>query len=262
MIDTAQFWETRAQRFARDGDGLRAVCSYASPSFYNRSIDWTQRRALLGLIKTIPADAEILEYGCGVGRWTCAIARRGARVTAVDFSETMLEVAANRVREARLQDRVVFIKSDVAGLDLGRRFDFILGVTVLQHVLEQQRLTQAIQGLAKHLKPGGRIVMLEAAPSSRTLHANTATFTARPLAVYLEAIQSAGLRIERVQGVDPAPFKVWFVPKLQRIPRPIAVPMLTLLSFCALPIDLLLARALTHFSWHKLIVAQAPGGAR
>src|ERR1700730_14433691 len=90
VIDTTPFWEERARRFAGEGEGLRAVCSFAMPGFYNWAIDVTQRSALGSLIGSISSDARVLDYGCGVGRWTRRIAQRGARVTGVDFCKTML----------------------------------------------------------------------------------------------------------------------------------------------------------------------------
>ena len=34
-----EYWEERARRFAADGAGLAAVCSFGMPLFYNRAID-------------------------------------------------------------------------------------------------------------------------------------------------------------------------------------------------------------------------------
>ena len=59
-METVQFWESRAQEFAADGSGLRAVCSYAMPNFYNRAIDITQKAALAELLESIPQGAQVL----------------------------------------------------------------------------------------------------------------------------------------------------------------------------------------------------------
>jgi SAM-dependent methyltransferase len=258
MSGTAAFWEARAARFAGEGRGLRAVCSYAMPGFYNRAIDLTQRRALEALLRSIEPGASILEYGCGIGRWSRELARRGCNVVGLDFSAAMLAEAGRRTSAAGLAGRCRFIQGDVAGFDLGRRFDVVFGVTVLQHILEPARLEQAMACLARHLKPGGRLVILEAAPTRGTRCADTATFRARALADYLEALAGAGLRAESIRGVDPMPFKVWLVPRFARWPRFAALAALFLAVSCGLPLDLILARTLTHRSWHKIVVARAP----
>src|SRR5690242_13365543 len=89
------YWEQRACRFARQGDGLAAVCSYGMPAFYNRVIDGCQRLAL-GRWLRVPPGTRVLDVGCGVGRWSCRLARRGASVIGVDLSPTMIAQAQAR----------------------------------------------------------------------------------------------------------------------------------------------------------------------
>src|SRR6185437_1859706 len=84
----AAYWEERARRFAVEGDGLAAVCSYGMPGFYNSLIDFCQRRALEPWL-TVGPGARVLDVGCGVGRWSRLLASRGACVTGVDLSPTM-----------------------------------------------------------------------------------------------------------------------------------------------------------------------------
>lgn len=259
-MDTTQFWEARARRFAGRGAGLQAVCSYAMPGFYNWAIDVTQRAALKDSMDSVGPNLEVMDYGCGIGRWSREAARRGAKVTAIDFSASMIEEARRRTESVSLPGSCRFVQSDVCSIDLTERFDLILGVTVLQHLLDDARLTQAIARLANHLRPGGRLVMVEAAPSRADHRGNTVTFRARPLATYLAGIEAAGLEVIAVRGVDPIPFKLWVIPQFKRLPRPVAVGVLALATLLSLPLDLLLARLATRHSWHKVIVAQARGG--
>ena len=259
-MDAASFWESRARQFAGEGAGLRAVCSYAMPGLYNWGIDLTQRLALRRLIRSIPPGARVLDYGCGIGRWTREIARRGALVTGVDFSGSMLAQAKSRTDSAGLSSSCHFIPSDVTDLELADKFDVIVGVTVLQHILDEDRLSRTIACLASHLKPGGRLIVLEAAPSRSYAQADTSTFRARTLSTYTSAIAACGLDIEEIRGVDPAPFKLWVVPRFYVGSRLIAHVALAAATLCSLPFDLLLSRYLTRRSWHKVIVARAPGG--
>ncbi len=255
-METIQFWEARARRFAADGAGLKAVCSYAMPDFYNWAIDVTQRTALRGLLKSIPHGARVLDYGCGVGRWTQLLAARGCQVTAVDFSPAMLAEAQRRTTQTGVADRCRFIQSDVTTLELTDRFDVILGVTVLQHVLDDKELSQTIARLGRHLRPGGRLIMVEAAPHRRTDRCDTATFHARSFASYRENIVAAGLYLQELRGIDPSPLKLWVVPRFRRWPKPFAVGALLVATVLSLPVDLLLAGMLTRRSWHKVMVCR------
>ena len=59
----------------------------------------------------------VLDLGCGTGRMTLELARRGYDMTGIDLSEDMLSVADCRVREAGLSD-VLFICGNMASFEL------------------------------------------------------------------------------------------------------------------------------------------------
>ena len=74
-----------------------------------------------------------LDFGCGVGRLTLAMAKRCGQVTGIDISEKMLELARNNVDRMNLEN-VNFVKSEVdCAKDIGE-FDFIQSFIVLQHI--------------------------------------------------------------------------------------------------------------------------------
>jgi hypothetical protein len=59
--------------------------------------------------------------------------------------------------------------------------------------------------------------------------------------------------------VDPAPFKLWLLPYLKRLPRPLGVAATAAVSAASLPMDALLAPRLPERSWHALFVLQHAG---
>jgi len=250
---SAAYWEERAQRFARGGEGLAAVCSYGMPAFYNTSIQLTQYLALAPWLEVEPGT-EVLDIGCGVGRWSRRLARRGAHVTGVDVSPTMVDEARRRAHEDRVASRCDFRVADITSFDLSARFSLILGVTVLQHIMESARFDAAIECLARHLAPDGRLVLLEAAPSQRNTRCDTTVFRARSVGHYLAAFASAGLEVADITGVDPAPFKTWLLPHYRGLPRPLALTSLALVTGLSLPIDLACGRLCANASWHKVFV--------
>jgi len=251
----AEYWERRASRYGGEGEGLQAVCSYGMPAFYNGFIHLTQRLALDRWLRVAP-DTEVLDIGCGVGRWSRRLARRGARVTGVDLSPTMLTEASRRAREEGIGERCRFLQADVAEINLGQRFPLILAVTVFQHVMEPGSFHEAVSRLAVHLAPEGKVVLLEAAPSRGTSHVNGDFFQARTTDAYVEAFSRAGLRCASITGVDPAPFKILLLPYYRRLPRAISLMGLALATGLSLPIDAMLGRAWTRMSWHKVFVLE------
>ncbi|MGH7933131.1 MAG: class I SAM-dependent methyltransferase [Candidatus Binataceae bacterium] len=100
---------------------------------------------------SLPADAEILEPGCGTGGNFAMLTRHG-RLYAMDADESACEFSAARdggVELARgwLPDRIPF--GD-------RRFDLVLMTDVLEHIEDD---AGALAALRARLKPGGWLLL-------------------------------------------------------------------------------------------------------
>lgn len=254
-LEPGDYWERRAKRFAASGEGLAAVCSYGMPGFYNRAIQHAQRLALAPWLHA-SAGQSVLDVGCGVGRWSRHLARQGARVTGIDISATMTGEATRRAAMEGVGERCRFEVADLARLNMGERYDLITGVTVLQHILDDAAFRRAIVALAAHLAPGGRMVLLEAAPTRRVERCDSPIFKARDEGAFMDAFAQAGLRVHAVSGVDPAPFKTLYLPWYTRLPAPLARVALAAVVVLSWPIDTLLGRRLARASWHKVFVLQ------
>lgn len=69
-------------------------------------------------------DARILDIGCGTGRHTTELARRGYRITGVDLSESMLHQARRKAEALGLQ--VDLRQKDARNLDFEGEFDLVI----------------------------------------------------------------------------------------------------------------------------------------
>lgn len=256
----AIYWERRARRFAHLGDGLAAVCSYGMPEFYNRTIQLSQRLALRPWLEIQPGT-RVLDVGCGVGRWSRMLAARGGEVSGIDLSPTMIQIARRRAAAAGLAGRCRFVVQDLAELALEDRFDLVLAVTVLQHILDPARLRQAVQQMSAHLAANGRMLLLEAAPMQPSRRCDSEIFTARQRHTYLELFSDCGLRLHAVRGVDPAPFRTCLLPHLRRLPNALHWAASTAVSALSLPLDALFGRRAVARSWHALFVLERAGNA-
>jgi 2-polyprenyl-3-methyl-5-hydroxy-6-metoxy-1,4-benzoquinol methylase len=254
-----RYWEERARRFARIEDGLPAVCSFGMPRFYNAYIQATQRRALAPFLHVAAGD-RVLDVGCGVGRWSLPLAARGADVTGIDLSQSMVAEASRRAQTRRLSSHCRFLECDLAELALDERFSRIVVVTVLQHILDEGRLREAIARLAHHLRPDGRLVALEAAPTRLETSCDTGVFQARSAQYYRARFAEAGLALRELRGVDPAPWKTRFLPHYGGLPRWLRVPALAAIAAVSTPFDLLASPHLASWSWHKVFVLEPGSG--
>ena len=255
------YWDDRARRFAGDGEGLAAVCSYGMPAFYNGLTHLAQRLALAKWLR-VPEGTRVLDVGCGVGRWSRLLASRGALVTGVDLSAAMIAESERRAAKAGVAHRCRFLVQDAAALDVDGTFDLVLAVTVLQHILDPVAVCTAVERMVKHLAPGGRMVLLEAAPANLATHCDSAIFKARTRATYQRLFSAQGLTLCALHGVDPAPFKPWLLPRLKLLPKPLATAALAAVTALSAPVDLPFGRIAGRRSWHAVFVLERRGGGR
>jgi len=197
-----------------------------------------------------------------VGRWSRLLAARGATVTGVDLSPTMIAQAQRRAQAEGVAERCEFRVQDLARLDVDGPFDVVLGVTVLQHILDPELLHAAVRGMAARLAPGGRMILLEAAPAGSVDRCDSTVFRARRRDVYLKLFAECGLELRAMTGVDPAPLRMRLLPYLRRMPRSLSMSLLVLTTAVSLPVDMVLGRRALRQSWHAVFVLEQKVGGK
>jgi ubiquinone/menaquinone biosynthesis C-methylase UbiE len=109
----------------------------------------TQARVLANFIGRIH-ERDILDVGTGTGRAALLLARGGARVTAVDASDAMLDIARKRAEADLLS--VKFQRGDAHALDFGdRSFDVVVCLRVLMHTPKWLRCIAELCRVAERL---------------------------------------------------------------------------------------------------------------
>jgi len=101
-----------------------------------------------------PAGNDVaLDFGCGVGRLTRAMARHFSHCTGVDVAETMIE-QATRLNPGSASTFVVNETNDLARFE-DSTFDFVYSALVLQHLPTVAVIRRFIAEFLRVLKPGG-----------------------------------------------------------------------------------------------------------
>ena len=111
------FWDAMSSRFVKN----------RSPE---KEVD--RVKAVLDLIKTTGLDldgAEVLDIGAGTGSFSIPLAKLGAKVTAIDFSEGMLKNLKSRADNENVTVRIMQRSWDEIDLDkegFRERFDLVI----------------------------------------------------------------------------------------------------------------------------------------
>lgn len=79
------------------------------------------RGSIDAFLRDVPEGARILDLGCGDGRWSAEIARRGHKVTAVDYSHEALRLARANDTDDLVDFRYLNVNDTAALLEFGAR---------------------------------------------------------------------------------------------------------------------------------------------
>ena len=143
-----------------------------------------QSRVIANFIGRIK-DRDIIDVGTGTGRAALMLARGGARVTAVDASEAMLEVARRRAGEEGVA--VKFFHGDAHALDFAdRSFDIAMSLRMLMHTPKWRRCVGELCRVSQ------RLVIVD-----------------YPAAMSFALLESLGRRVVHGVGLSREPYQVF-----------------------------------------------------
>lgn len=140
--------------------------------------DQTERRVQLAqavaeaVASRVPlsGDVEALDFGCGTGLVTLALAPRVGSMTGADTSPGMLNVLAGKA--GALGSPVRLIALDPAGAgDLGGPYHLIVSSMTLHHVADVQALFRRLAG---HLLAGGWVALADLDQEDGSFHEDAA----------------------------------------------------------------------------------------
>ena len=99
-----------------------------------------------------PRPASVLDAGCGTGRLSIELARRGVDVVGVDLDDDMLAYARRRAPE------LTWVHADLATVDVGRAFDAVVMAGNVMVFCRPDDRASIVNNLTAHVAPGGVLV--------------------------------------------------------------------------------------------------------
>jgi len=131
----------------------QALPAYCHRNRLMRWLFWQRlRRVVRHLDRTVPADARVLDFGCGVGMLLPLLAARGYRLTGVDLDT---RYTSHFLHAFRVMDATILTPDRLCELPAGG-FDMVTALDVLEHVPD---LDGTVARLRELLRPGGKLIV-------------------------------------------------------------------------------------------------------
>jgi magnesium-protoporphyrin O-methyltransferase len=167
------------------------------------------------LLSYLPQDLRgrrILDAGCGTGAFAVEAARRGAVVTAIDLSPTLIQLARERLPQRLGQGEIRFEVGDMLDAGLGR-FDHVVAMDSLIHY----RAADTVAALSQLSYRVERSIVFTFAPRTPLLsvmHAAGRLFPRGDRAPSIEPVSETRL----LQAIEAAPpLATWQAARTQRV---------------------------------------------
>lgn len=158
--DASAYWNRRVA----DKPSLEAVLTYSAPPALNNYYDKWEKDSLLVQLPESLHKKTVLDIGAGIGRISRELAKKSARVIAVDIAEEMLW----RLKQYAIRNKVTNITTVQLASDqlnkLEQKFDYIICFGLLEHLPPTLRRRTIIQAM-ELLKKNGKIFVVINNPS-------------------------------------------------------------------------------------------------
>ncbi len=214
----ASYWDARAS--ARRG---MARSLWPSNAF---NVLWDERqRDLLARSLGDLSGRRILDVGCGTGRITCWLAEHQAarQVVGIDFSQATVDAARDEASALATSGLVRYERGDVvAGLDslgVGSFDDAIVLGCLSVACRDRASLQRALENVARLVRPGGRVLLLE------PIHRSPLLRRVLDLGVeeWVACANRAGLELTHADRMGFVPVRLVF--SVRDLPRAVVGPI-------------------------------------
>lgn len=125
--------------------------------------DWASRRLTIidqhvaWIANQLPAQAQVLDLGCGPGFYLQRLAQRGFQCTGVDFSPASIYYAQQQAASAGLS--IDYHCQDIRQFEPDTHYDFVMMTFGEFNVFSKTDGLAILENAANRLKPGGQLII-------------------------------------------------------------------------------------------------------
>jgi 2-polyprenyl-3-methyl-5-hydroxy-6-metoxy-1,4-benzoquinol methylase len=125
--------------------------SSRNAEFITRSVDWIATEFNIG------NGNKVIDFGCGPGLYSARLAKRGAKVTGIDFSRRSIEYAKDVA--AREQLNIRYVHQNYLEFEAEDQFDLVLMIMCDFCALSPTQRKGLLRKFHKILKPSGSVLL-------------------------------------------------------------------------------------------------------
>jgi len=153
MYHPKEFWEKRlSKNFSLMGVG----CTGFSNN-YNKWMYKAFKKSIDSILKENLKDKKILDIGCGTGFYIEHLLNKGATdISGMDIAKKSILALKKKYPS------LTFLNADISEkISLKKKYDLILAMSVLYHIVDGNKFEKAIKNIRKLAKKGSQVVILD-----------------------------------------------------------------------------------------------------
>ncbi len=101
-------------------------------------------------------NKEVLELGCGTGELANSLAKKNAKILAIDFSSNSIKKARELSNIMNNDKQINFVEKNILEFDSEKKFDVVIALGSLHHTINAEK---GFEIACKHCKKNGLIII-------------------------------------------------------------------------------------------------------
>lgn len=157
----------------------------------------------------------LLDFGCGSGNLSRSLASSERRITGIDISPELLELAREQ-NDPAICKFVLYDGNELPFDD--EAFDYVVTYVVLNHIVDDEQLVRTLRNVRRTLRDDGEALFIE-----QTRHRTKLTYGGikkqRSVTDFVRIFEQSGFTVQRTRAVRKARFIPTYLVRYGLIPQ-------------------------------------------